>query len=59
MRKRLTTLFTAFAIVLIADASSLAHHANAVFDVGKRITLTGIVTEWFWANPHCLCCASR
>ena len=31
-----------------------AHHANAVFDVGKRITLTGTVTEWFWANPHCL-----
>ena len=30
-----------------------AHHANAVFDVGKRITLTGTVTEWFWANPHC------
>jgi hypothetical protein len=24
------------------------------FDVGKRITLTGTVTEWFWANPHCL-----
>ena len=31
-----------------------AHHATAVFDVGKRITLTGTVTEWFWANPHCL-----
>ena len=32
----------------------LAHHANAVFDVGKRVTVKGTVTEWFWANPHCL-----
>jgi hypothetical protein len=25
-----------------------------VFDVGKKVTLKGTVTEWFWANPHCL-----
>jgi hypothetical protein len=25
-----------------------------VFDIGKRVTLKGTVTEWFWANPHCL-----
>jgi len=24
-----------------------------VFDVGKRVTVKGTVTEWFWANPHC------
>jgi hypothetical protein len=31
-----------------------AHHATAVFDLGKRLALGGTVTEWFWANPHCL-----
>jgi hypothetical protein len=31
-----------------------AHHATAVFDLGKRLALSGTVTEWFWANPHCL-----
>jgi hypothetical protein len=31
----------------------LAHHGNAAFDVGKRVTVTGTVTEWLWANPHC------
>ena len=53
MRNRLLSV-TAPLVLLIASAPSFAHHANAVFDVGKRITVTGTVTEWFWANPHCL-----
>ena len=40
-------------VVLLSSALA-AHHATAVFDLGKRLTLTGTVTEWFWANPHCL-----
>src|SRR6185503_11959540 len=39
---------------VILSASLAAHHANAIFDAGKRITVKGTVTEWFWANPHCL-----
>ena len=33
--------------------SVLAHHGNSAFDTGKRVTMKGTVTEWFWANPHC------
>jgi uncharacterized protein DUF6152 len=40
--------------VALLSSPLLAHHATAVFDLGKRLTLTGTVTEWFWANPHCL-----
>jgi hypothetical protein len=40
--------------VALLSSLLVAHHANAVFDLGKRLTLTGTVTEWFWANPHCL-----
>jgi hypothetical protein len=40
--------------VAVLSAVTTAHHATAVFDLGKRLTLTGTVTEWFWANPHCL-----
>jgi hypothetical protein len=40
--------------VALLSGALAAHHANAVFDLGKRLTLTGTVTEWFWANPHCL-----
>ena len=52
-----TTRLTAVAAavgVLILSGPIRAHHANAIFDVGKKLTLTGTVTEWFWANPHCL-----
>jgi hypothetical protein len=40
--------------VALLSSALAAHHATAVFDLGKRLTLTGTVTEWFWANPHCL-----
>ena len=51
MRRMLVAV--ACGVVLLSCALA-AHHANAVFDLGKRVTLTGTVTEWFWANPHCL-----
>ena len=54
MRKTLVTVFAAAVGLLIVSGPLLAHHANAVFDVGKRVTVKGTVTEWFWANPHCL-----
>jgi hypothetical protein len=40
--------------LLIAVTPLFAHHANAVFDTTKTVTVKGTVTEWFWANPHCL-----
>ena len=54
MRNRLIAVFTVTVGLLIVSVPLFAHHANAVFDVGKRITVKGTVTEWFWANPHCL-----
>jgi hypothetical protein len=50
---RRTLLAVATCVTLLSSAM-VAHHATAVFDLGKRFTLTGTVTEWFWANPHCL-----
>jgi hypothetical protein len=38
---------------LIVSIPLFAHHGNAAFDVGKKVTLKGTVTEWVWANPHC------
>ena len=51
MRRMLVAVASGVALL---SALLAAHHANAVFDLGKRLTLTGTVTEWFWANPHCL-----
>jgi len=47
-------MLVAVVCVVLLSSALAAHHANAVFDLGKRLTLTGTVTEWFWANPHCL-----
>lgn len=40
-------------LVLIVPAALVAHHGSASFDTSRKVTLTGTVTEWIWANPHC------
>jgi hypothetical protein len=30
----------------------IAHHSSAMFDLTKSITLTGVVQEWQFTNPH-------
>jgi hypothetical protein len=42
-----------WAIVAVATASPVfAHHSFTMFDMSKRITLTGSVTSFEWTNPH-------
>jgi hypothetical protein len=53
MRKRLIRTLGVALGLLIASVHLLAHHGAAQFDVGKKVTVKGTVTEWFWANPHC------
>ena len=31
-----------------------AHHSAFAFDTENTMIIEGTVTEWFWANPHCL-----
>jgi hypothetical protein len=51
-------LFLAFALAassLIVSVPLSAHHGDAVYDTtAKNITMKGTVTEWVWANPHCV-----
>ncbi len=53
MRGKLLTVFALVLGVFILSIPLFAHHGNAAFDVGKKVTLKGTVTEWVWANPHC------
>jgi hypothetical protein len=53
MRHRLRATFPLILGFLILSIPLSAHHGAAEFDLGKRLTLKGTVTEWFWANPHC------
>jgi uncharacterized protein DUF6152 len=52
MRRRLITT-AAVVGLLIGSVSLFAHHGNAEFDIGKRVTVKGTVTRWSWSNPHC------
>jgi Family of unknown function (DUF6152) len=40
--------------LLLISVPLLAHHSAAAFDTTKEITLKATVTEWHWANPHCI-----
>jgi len=53
MRKTLIRTLGVACGLLLASVPLLAHHGAAQFDVGKKTTVTGTVTEWFWSNPHC------
>ena len=48
-------MFLALVIgVSILSLPLAAHHGNAAYDTEKQITVKGTVTQWFWANPHCV-----
>jgi hypothetical protein len=52
-----TKFLTAFVFILAISTTALplvAHHGNAVYDDTKTIILKGTVTQWVWANPHCI-----
>ena len=40
-------------LAAVVAAPLLAHHSFTMFDMTKRITLTGTVTAFEWTNPHC------
>ncbi len=44
--KRLVALF------LITSVSALAHHSAVMFDRDKEVTVTGVVKEFAFTNPH-------
>ncbi len=50
MRK---SMAVSFALAFIVTGSAWAHHNMSVaFDVNKRFTQTGTLTELDWRNPH-------
>ena len=45
----------AFGLALVAaamTAPAFAHHSFAMFDAEKTVTMTGVVKEFEWTNPH-------
>lgn len=40
--------------VLTHSLPLLAHHGNSAYEMEKSVTIKGTVTQWIWANPHCI-----
>src|SRR5579863_3288029 len=40
------------AAALFPATPALAHHSNVAFEVTKVITITGVVKDFQWRNPH-------
>ena len=51
MRIRFIPALVALLSLLLASPA-LPHHSNVAFEVNKIVTLTGVVTEFRWVNPH-------
>jgi len=56
MRKAPMSFLTKSVSVALAIVASgplaLAHHSSAMFDKSREISLTGVVTDFQWTNPH-------
>jgi hypothetical protein len=51
MNRALVKMFVA-GVALAVSAPVLAHHSGAMFDDAKEITVTGVVKDFQYTNPH-------
>jgi hypothetical protein len=52
--KFLAVVIACIAVASINALPTIAHHGYAAYDTDRKVTVKGTVTEWFWANPHCV-----
>jgi hypothetical protein len=51
MKRVLVASFAMVAVILSA-LPAWSHHSNVAYEVTKVITITGVVKEFEWVNPH-------
>jgi hypothetical protein len=47
-----TAVAAALAVSVLATAASAHHSLTVEFDISRTVTLTGVITEMKWTNPH-------
>jgi len=52
MRIRSFAFLAVLVPALFLSTPAWSHHSNVAFEVTKVVTITGVVTEFRWANPH-------
>lgn len=53
MNRKLIMVFALLGGLLVVGSPISAHHGNSAYDTTHPMTITGTVTEFVWANPHC------
>ena len=54
MKNIIVTTGSAWFLAVAGMYPAFAHHSAFAFDTERTVVVSGTVTEWFWANPHCL-----
>lgn len=47
-----TALLCLIAAATFGASAAFAHHSPIVFDQARKVSITGVVTEFKWGNPH-------
>ena len=54
MHLRIVAAAALAGLLTLTGHPAKAHHSFAMFDIDNKITLTGVVREFQWTNPHVL-----
>lgn len=52
MKNKLPAVLAACAVLLMVSGPVFAHHGGAQYDTKHPLTMTGVVTEYAFTNPH-------
>jgi hypothetical protein len=50
--RRLRIIVGTLLVVALSPGLALPHHSNVAYEVTKVITITGVVKNFEWVNPH-------
>jgi Family of unknown function (DUF6152) len=52
MKVRLAGCSVVLGLLVLRATPALSHHSNVAYEVNKVISVTGVVKDWQWVNPH-------
>jgi hypothetical protein len=52
MKVRLAGCSVVLGLFVLRATPALSHHSNVAYEVNKVISVTGVVKDWQWVNPH-------
>lgn len=52
--RRFARVAVTVGLLTLSSAPLFAHHGNAAYETAKEVTIKGTITDWLWANPHCI-----